>query len=299
MEQTRIIRLQSFRKVGIAQEILIVGLGYLVYSQVRGLAADRVSDAFSNGYRIVALERDLGIFKELALQTLILPHDLLVHIFNVVYFYGLFPLLLPTAIWLYYRRPRVYRLARNAFLASGGIAVCFYLMLPTAPPRLLSLGFIDTLNRSLTPAYESIPGVNPYAAVPSMHVGWNFLTAVALYFALAGFRGRGLVMLLPVFMFTATVVTGNHYFVDGLLGMLVAGVGLGLARFAEHLEDGRKPAHAAPVPQPLGARASVSEGIGQSRGGGSGAERLVVGEKALGDGAPVEETGAFLGGGGE
>jgi membrane-associated phospholipid phosphatase len=210
-------------------EILIVGLGYLVYSQVRGLAADRVTDAFRNGYNIVDLERDMGIFEELAVQTWVLSHDMLVDIFNVIYFYGLFPLLLPTAVFLFWRRPAIYVLARNAFLISGGIAVIFYLTLPTAPPRLLELGFIDTLNQSFTPTYDSIPGVNQYAALPSMHVGWNFLTAVVLAMAFAGFRFRYVVFLLPLAMFTATVATGNHYFLDGVLGIAIAGVALLIA----------------------------------------------------------------------
>ena len=50
------------------QEIVFVGAAYFVYSQVRGLAGDRVVDAFGNGRRVVQLEQDLGIFQELALQ---------------------------------------------------------------------------------------------------------------------------------------------------------------------------------------------------------------------------------------
>jgi PAP2 superfamily len=160
-------------------EVLIVGVGYLVYSQVRGLAADRVTDAFRNGYNIVDLERDVGIFEELAIQTWVLSHDMLVDILNVIYFYGLFPLLLPTAVFLFWRRPAIYVLARNAFLISGGIAVIFYLTLPTAPPRLLELGFIDTLNQSFTPTYDSIPPspACTWAGTSSLPSFWRWLSA--------------------------------------------------------------------------------------------------------------------------
>ncbi len=211
-------------------EVLLVGLGYLVYSQVRGLAGDRVGDAFANARWIIDLERELGIFEELAFQALVLPNETLVDLFNLIYFYGLFPLLIPTAIFLYLRRPVVYVLVRNAFLTSGAIAVVFFLLVPTAPPRLLpGLGFIDTLSRSFTPTYDSIPGVNHFAAVPSMHVGWNFLMAVALYTAFERWRFRGLFFILPVSMYVSTVVTGNHYFVDGPFGIGVAAAGLGVA----------------------------------------------------------------------
>jgi hypothetical protein len=235
------------RRVRFLQEVLIVGLGYLIYSQVRGIAADRVVDAFSNAYRIVELEQNLGIFEELALQTLVLPHEALVHAFNLIYFYGLFPFLLPTAIWLYWKRPSVYILARNAFLLSGAIAVIFYIVLPTAPPRFIGMGHIDTVvafGTNFTPTYSSIPGVNHFAALPSMHVGWNFLTAMAIYLALHGLRWRILVLAIPVIMFTATVVTGNHYFLDGLLGMIVASTGLGIA-LALHSRSRRRERQAA------------------------------------------------------
>jgi hypothetical protein len=218
-----------FHRPGLLREVLFVGLGYLIYSQVRGLAGDRVIDAFKNGYAIVDIESEIGIFKELAVQAWVLPHDVLVQVFNLIYFYGLFPLLLPTAVFLYVRRPHVYTIARNAFLISGAIAVCFFLILPTAPPRLIGMGFIDTLSRGLTPTYDSIPGVNHFAALPSMHVGWNFLTSVALYLALAGVRWRFIVLLLPPVMIMSTVATGNHYFLDALLGIIVAGAALWLA----------------------------------------------------------------------
>jgi membrane-associated phospholipid phosphatase len=223
------------------REVLLVGIGYLIYSQVRGLAANRTLEAFENAYKIVDLEEKLGIFKELALQTLILPHNALIDVFNLIYFYGLFPLLVPTAVWLFVKRPAVYTILRNAFLSSGAIAVLFYLTLPTAPPRLLGgMGFVDTLSRSFTPSYESIPGVNHFAALPSMHVGWNLLTVVGIYLALKGVRVRWLILGFPVAMMTATVVTGNHYFIDGLLGLVVAMLGLSFAFWL----DRRSPAQA-------------------------------------------------------
>jgi membrane-associated phospholipid phosphatase len=210
-----------------------MGLGYLVYSQVRGLAGRRVSDAFINAYNLIDIERDLGIFRELTVQQWVLASDTLVDIFNLIYFYGFFPLVIPSAIFLFWKRPEVYRLARNAFLISGGIAVCFFLTLPTAPPRLVGMGFIDTLNQSFTPTYSSIPGVNHYAALPSMHVGWTFLLAVALFLAFSNWRGRPLFFAIPIAMFSATVATGNHYFLDGVLGLIVAIAALRIALFVQ------------------------------------------------------------------
>ena len=40
---------------------------------------------------------------------------------------------------------------------------------------------------------------------------------------------------IPALMFTATVVTGNHYFLDGALGILVATLGLLIALRVDRL----------------------------------------------------------------
>jgi membrane-associated phospholipid phosphatase len=244
--------------IRILREILIVGIGYFVYSQVRGLAGDRVVDAFYNGYRVVQIEQDLGIFVERTLQALIVPKPLLLDIFNFIYVYGLFPLLLPTAAFLFWKRPRVYILVRNAFLLSGAIAVIFFLLLPTAPPRLMGYGLIDTLGGTLTPTYDSIPGVNHFAAVPSMHVGWNLLMAVALYMGLKGMRFRQLVLVFPLVMWTATLVTGNHYIVDGLLGMVVAMTALYIAWRIQLWGDNRQARKEQQLPEELEANLLAS-----------------------------------------
>jgi membrane-associated phospholipid phosphatase len=237
---TRVETAERTARTRILYEVLFVAAGYLVYSQVRGMAGDRVFDAFINAYNLIDIERSLGIFKEVTLQHWILSNSTLVDFFNMVYFYMFFPLVIPSAIWLYIKRPATYRLARNAFLISGGIAVIFFLLLPTAPPRFMGhMGFIDTLNQSFTPTYSSIPGVNHYAALPSMHVGWTFLLAVALFQAFKGWSLRGVVFFLPVLMFTATVVTGNHYFLDGALGMVVAAFALRVALWIRERDEAK------------------------------------------------------------
>ena len=52
-----------------------------------------------------------------------------------------------------------------------------------APPRLLETGFVDTVTEQSN-AYRILQPpslVNKYAAVPSLHVGWNVLIGIALY----------------------------------------------------------------------------------------------------------------------
>jgi hypothetical protein len=237
-------RMESLKRTAVAtrptafiylREVLLVFLAYVIYYQVRGIAADRQQEAVRNALRIVDIEKRLGIFTELSIQHAVLAHDVLVNLSNLAYFYLLFPLIAPTAVWLLVCHPRIYELSRDAFFASGAIAVIFFLLLPTAPPRLSSLGFIDTLLRpgALVPAYHSLPGVNEFAAFPSMHVGWNLLIANAIFLAIGRGRLRYALFLLPVAMTAATVGTGNHFFLDAVLGVIVAGLGLQIALMRE------------------------------------------------------------------
>lgn len=211
------------------REPLVVGFAYYLYYLVRGQAAERTADAFRNANELINWEREAGIFKELSVQTATLSFDLVVQAFNFIYFYGHFPLIAVVGTYLLVKHPSTYTLIRNAFLVSGALALLSYLAFPVAPPRLMGEGFVDTLQDSFALTYEKSPGFNAYAAMPSMHVGWNLLVAVALFLTIRRPYLRLGAALLPGVMLLATVVTGNHYFVDGVAGVLVALASLALA----------------------------------------------------------------------
>jgi hypothetical protein len=68
--------------------------------------------------------------------------------------------------------------------------------------------------------------VNQYAAVPSLHFGWNLLMGIAV----AGLGGHWIIRLfgwlMPLLMLAAIVLTANHYLFDGLTGGALALLGL-------------------------------------------------------------------------
>jgi membrane-associated phospholipid phosphatase len=68
---------------------------------------------------------------------------------------------------------------------------------------------------------------DPYAAMPSLHVGWSVLVASALLRATSRTPLRVLAVLHPVLMALAVTATGNHYLVDSLAGAAVAALALG------------------------------------------------------------------------
>ena len=222
------------------REPLVMGVAYLLYYLVRHQAAQRTADAFQNAGDLVRFEQQLGIFKELSLQAATLPYEGLTQLFNVIYFYGHFPLIILVGLWLFWKHPPVYSLVRNAFLASGAIALVIFLLFPVAPPRLIGGGFVDTLRFTIALTYDNSPGVNEFAAVPSMHVGWNLLLALGLFTATRNPLVRALALLLPPAMILATVVTGNHYLLDTVAGIMTAVTGLTIAllihRYGHHVE---------------------------------------------------------------
>ena len=211
------------------REPLVMAVAYLLYYLVRNHVAEQTVDAFTNAGQLIRLERDLGIFRELSMQAATLPYEGLTHLFNVIYFYGHFPLIIVVGAWLFWKNPPLYSLIRNAFLASGAIALVVFVLFPVAPPRLIGAGFIDTLQYTLALTYDNSPGVNEFAAVPSMHVGWNLLLALGLFLSVRNPIMRGAALLLPPAMILSTVVTGNHYLVDAPLGIIVALFGLVIA----------------------------------------------------------------------
>jgi hypothetical protein len=214
-------------------ELAIVAVAFLLYFLVRGSVVDRTGEAFDRAVRIIDLERDLGFFWELELQTLILGKDALIQFFNAVYFWLDFPLIAVVGIWMYFWRRHQYTITRDAILASGAIALIIYHLFPVAPPRLVpGFGFVDTLADFSSLSYQAqstAPFVNPYAAVPSLHVGWAVLLALGIMWSVRNKFVWFLAALLPVAQMAAIVFTANHFIFDAIVGVVVSLMGLIIA----------------------------------------------------------------------
>ena len=107
-------------------------------------------------------------------------------------------------------------------LVSLGFAAVSYALVPMAPPRLVpDIGIADTVGLAGDHDTGSFGGVvpfNPYAAMPSMHVGWSLLVGIF------GFRAlplRWVFAAHPVVTAVAVTATGNHYFLDSAAGVAV------------------------------------------------------------------------------
>ena len=61
--------------------------------------------------------------------------------------------------------------------------------------------------------------------MPSLHIGWATWCAIAVWPLLRRRRTKALALLYPAATLFAIVVTANHYWIDGVGGLIVFGLG--------------------------------------------------------------------------
>jgi membrane-associated phospholipid phosphatase len=205
------------------REPLIMVVAYMAYYLGRSIAGS-AQPAFENARYLMTLEASIGLFEEISVQSALLSYDTVVHVFNIIYFYGHWPTILAYAVFMFITKPHVYAITRNAFLMSGAVALIFFILFPVAPPRLATFGIVDTLSMTIPLAYDDSPLVNPYAALPSLHVGWALLISLGLVLATRKLWLRVIACMVAPAMLAATVITGNHYIIDGIFGAILCSI---------------------------------------------------------------------------
>ncbi|MQC17038.1 MAG: PAP2 family protein [Chloroflexi bacterium] len=211
-------------------EIGLVAFGFLCYFLVRGAVVDRTGEALANARTILAAQKSAGLLFEPALNAWALAAEWRVDFFNTVYFWLGFPLIIAVGLLLFVRSRFHYTLLRDSLLISGALALVMYVSFPVAPPRFLpEWGFVDTLGEFANLSYQAqsmAPFVNPYAAVPSLHVGWAVILAFVVFMWTKNRLARIGVSLVLVAQTIAVMATANHYLFDALVGTVVCVVAL-------------------------------------------------------------------------
>lgn len=204
----------------------------LLYFLVRGLTEANAEEAVAHGRTLLRLEDALAMNVEATVQNWVLSRRWLVTAANWVYIWGHWPVIVSTLVWLYRSDDDRYRLLRNAMYISGAIGLVVFVLYPVAPPRLLgSADLVDTV-AAYSNSYRVLQPpalVNKYAALPSLHVGWNLLVGILVWRSATKSPLRILGVASPMLMATAVVLTANHYVVDAVAGSAVALTGLAIA----------------------------------------------------------------------
>jgi membrane-associated phospholipid phosphatase len=235
------------RAVGsVARELVVIVLFALTYGGVRELTEGGAATAIRNGARVARLEQHLGLAREHGFQSVVVGRGALVDLANWMYIWGHWPVIAAIAIALFSVRRERYRLLRNAVMISGLIGFLFFALFPTAPPRLVDAGLVDTITR-WSDSYRTLQPprfTNQYAAMPSLHFGWNLLVGIILFGSTRSVIVRAFSILMPAAMAFAVVATANHWIVDVFAGAVVVLLGLALAKLADRSPTAWKVFHA-------------------------------------------------------
>jgi hypothetical protein len=207
-----------------ASQLLLIALLYGTYSFSRHLAAGREPAALTNAKRVWRLERALHLPSEAAVQHLATHAEFLIRAADWFYLLVHFPSVIILLLWVFARHRRHWTRIRNVLIMTTGVALVVHLLYPLAPPRflpsVLHVSLVDTGEvYGPSPYGEGSGGIaNEYAAMPSLHVGWSLIEAWAIITILRH-RARWLAVLHPVLTTAVVVVTANHYWLDGLVGV--------------------------------------------------------------------------------
>src|SRR4051794_37129479 len=131
--------------------------------------------------------------------------------------------------WIYLFRNRSFYFVRNMFLVAFAIALVGYVVFPTAPPRFMpEWGFFDAVADFTGIPQDNVTVdalFNPYAAVPSMHVGFALMIGWPLARLVRHRPVKAFWMVYPLLVTFVIVATANHFLADAFLGACTAGVG--------------------------------------------------------------------------
>ena len=212
--------------------ILLYGLWQLVGS----LSGGGDHSAVSRAEWIWNVERSAGLPSERAMQGWILPHPVLVQAANLYYATMHFTVLIVFLVWLFSRHRELYGRWRTV-LALLTLSCLLIQFLPVAPPRMVpSTGMVDTAVVYHESVYGAMGGfeADALSAMPSVHVGWAVLVAIAVC-SVTKSRWRYLAVLHAALTVFVVVVTGNHFWADGIVACVLLLAALGAERTGRRL----------------------------------------------------------------
>lgn len=229
------------REVGI-----ILGL-YALWQIAGGVSLGHTGEATKRGQWVWDHERAWHFPSEVALQRPILGHSLLVQICNIYYATMHFGMLLAVLLWLYIRHRDAYRRTRTLIVLTT-TACLLVALVPVAPPRLIHVGMVDTASSYGQSVYAVTGqlGADQYSAMPSVHVAWAFLVAVAVIGATRS-QWRWLILLHTAATLYVVVVTANHFWLDGVVAVALLGISLAIQVVSRRIVMRRRPLTRRPI----------------------------------------------------
>jgi membrane-associated phospholipid phosphatase len=213
-----------------AIELLFLAVLYVAYSASRLIASSEFAPARGRALDIRTFEQDWRIALEGPLNDLFARVDWLGVFGSYWYATTHYVVTIVALIWLYRRSATEYVTARRALVLATFGGLMFYLLAPTAPPRLFDGLYVDILRLHADAGWwgadASAPRgfgswTNELAAFPSLHAGWSLWVALVLIRAGAPRLWRLAGLAYAATMAIVIVGTGNHWVLDVLVGWLL------------------------------------------------------------------------------
>jgi hypothetical protein len=223
-------------------EIALVFAIYSAYDWLRDKVQGPQHLAFAHAKQLVHVERLTGTYVEHGVQQFFLKFQPFISFENI--WYGSIHFVMPVVVlvWLYRKAPARYVRWRNVLFTVFGLGLLGFWLYPVMPPRLMPghYGFVDTAVKFFgmgkpPPGNSKQAFGNLYAAVPSLHLGWSSWCVFALYPQLRRWWSRALLLAYPLTITLAIVVTGNHWILDAVAGVVATGVAYVVVRALELL----------------------------------------------------------------
>ena len=205
-------------------ELLVVLFLLRVYDMARAAAAVRQHAALQHGWALLRIEAAGHLDVERAVNAWTASHSAISLTATDFYQFVHVPLTLLLLVLCWWRRPDLYRTARNQLVAINVIGLTVFLLLPVAPPRLLpGGGFVDTVAAAGFGSSHGGPvAADQYGALPSLHLAWAaWVTMLAARMVTRTALRRAL-WAYPLVVTAVVVMTGNHYLLDAVAGTAVA-----------------------------------------------------------------------------
>jgi hypothetical protein len=226
-------RLLRWRRPRWWQEAAIIALGYWLYTLGRNAIPEQATIARRHGRAIQHLQDALHLNWELSFNRFVAAHEWLAQPMDYYYATLHFVVTPVVMVWLFVRRPHLYRGARTVLVATTMIALLGFYLYPTAPPRLLpGLGYVDTVIRFHTWGSLADPNIaehsNQYAAMPSLHIGWALWCGIAIFSCARRLWVRLAGLAYPVGTLVVIVGTANHFLLDAVGGAAVVALAFGV-----------------------------------------------------------------------
>ncbi len=212
----------SPRLSAFAREATTISLLYTLWQIAGQLSVLGIDDAIARGEWLWDLQRTLRLPSELDLQNAVLPSSFWTQFSNLYYAIAHVPAMGVFLVWLFFANRTLYPTWRNALVLVTGASLLIQLI-PVAPPRLTpATQMIDTGLQYGQSVYGTLGyGIaGQLQALPSIHVAWAAVIGWGMWEATTR-RWRWLGPIHFAITFLVVAITGNHYWADGLLAMVL------------------------------------------------------------------------------